>query len=123
MFKFFKSMMWYIKPNWWRYVIVVICGLLNGLSTLLPPTIIARLTEAIEQNTLTQHMLIFEIFLPFIGSVFLIYLCATSMRLSQNRLTTSLYYALHKKYMESIMIQDAYFFEDLTLFPYNGCFL
>jgi len=112
MFKFFKSMMWYIKPNWWRYVIVVICGLLNGLSTLLPPTIIARLTEAIEQNTLTQHMLIFEIFLPFIGSVFLIYLCATSMRLSQNRLTTSLYYALHKKYMESIMVQDAYFFED-----------
>ena len=112
MFKFLKSMMWYIKPNWWRYVIVVIFGLLNGLSTLLPPTIIARLTDAIEKDILTQNMLIFEILLPFIGSVFLIYLCATSMRLSQNRLTTSLYYALHKKYMESIMVQDAYFFED-----------
>ena len=111
MFKFLKSMMWYIKPNWWRYVIVVIFGVLNGLVNLLPATIIARLTTAIESNTLTEHILIYEVFLPFLGSVTLIYLCATFMRLSQNRLTTSLYYALHKRYMESIMIQDAYFFE------------
>ena len=112
MIKFLKSMMWYIKPNWWRYVIVVIFGVLNGLSNLLPATIIARLTRAIEYGTLTQNMLIYEIFLPFLGSVLLIYLCATFMRLSQNRLTTSLYYALHKRYMESIMVQDAYFFEE-----------
>ena len=112
MFKFIKSMMWYIKPNWWRYVIVVIFGLLNGISNLLPATIIARLTKGIEDGTLTENILIYEIFLPFVGSVLLIYLCATFMRLSQNRLTTSLYYALHKRYMESIMVQDAYFFED-----------
>ena len=112
MIKFIKSMMWYVKPNWWRYVIVVIFGLLNGLSNLLPATIIARLTKGIEEGTLTQDILIYQIFLPFLGSVLLIYLCATFMRLSQNRLTTSLYYALHKRYMESIMVQDAYFFED-----------
>ena len=111
MFKFLKSMMWYIKPNWWRYVIVVILCILNGLVNLLPATIIANLTKAIENNTLTEEILIYRVFLPFLGSVTLIYLCATFMRLSQNRLTTSLYYALHKKYMESIMIQDAYFFE------------
>ena len=112
MIKFIKSMMWYVKPNWWRYVIVVIFGLLNGLSNLLPATIIAMLTKGIEEGTLTQDILIYQIFLPFLGSVILIYLCATFMRLSQNRLTTSLYYALHKRYMESIMVQDAYFFED-----------
>lgn len=112
MIKFLKSMMWYIKPNWWRYVIVVIFGLLNGLSNLLPATIIANLTKGIEEGTLTEDILIYQIFLPFLGSVILIYVCATFMRLSQNRLTTSLYYALHKRYMESIMVQDAYFFED-----------
>lgn len=112
MIKFIKSMMWYVKPNWWRYVIVVIFGLLNGFSNLLPATIIARLTKGIEEGTLTPDILIYQIFLPFLGSVLLIYLCATFMRLSQNRLTTSLYYALHKRYMESIMVQDAYFFED-----------
>ncbi|MBQ7641941.1 MAG: ABC transporter ATP-binding protein [Acholeplasmatales bacterium] len=112
MIKFIKSMMWYVKPNWWRYVIVVIFGLLNGFSNLLPATIIARLTKGIEEGTLTQDILIYQILLPFLGSVLLIYLCATFMRLSQNRLTTSLYYALHKRYMESIMVQDAYFFED-----------
>ena len=111
MFKFLKSIMWYIKPNWWRYVIVVILCILNGLVNLLPATIIANLTSSIENNTLTEEILIYRVFLPFLGSVILIYLCATFMRLSQNRLTTSLYYALHKKYMESIMIQDAYFFE------------
>ena len=112
MIKFLKSMMWYIKPNWWRYVIVVIFGILNGLSNLLPATIIANLTKGIEEGTLTEDILIYQIFLPFLGSVILIYVCATFMRLSQNRLTTSLYYALHKRYMESIMVQDAYFFED-----------
>ena len=112
MIKFLKSMMWYIKPNWWRYVIIVIFGVLNGLSNLLPATIIARLTNAIEDGSLTQNILIYEVFLPFLGSVILIYICATFMRLSQNRLTTSLYYALHKRYMESIMVQDAYFFEE-----------
>ena len=112
MIKFLKSMMWYIKPNWWRYVIVVIFGLLNGVSNLLPATIIAQLTKGIEEGTLTEDILIYQIFLPFLGSVLLIYVCATFMRLSQNRLTTSLYYALHKRYMESIMVQDAYFFED-----------
>ncbi len=111
MIKFLKSMMWYIKPNWWRYVIVVIFGLLNGVSNLLPATIIAQLTKGIEEGTLTEDILIYQIFLPFLGSVLLIYICATFMRLSQNRLTTSLYYALHKRYMESIMVQDAYFFE------------
>ncbi len=111
MFKFIKSMMWYVKPNWWRYVIVVIFGVLNGLSNLLPATIIARLTKGIEEGTLTQDIIIYEVLLPFLGAVFLIYICATFMRLSQNRLTTSLYYALHKRYMESIMVQDAYFFE------------
>ncbi len=111
MFKFLKSMMWYIKPNWWRYVIVVILCILNGLVNLLPATIIAILTSSIESDTLTEEILIYRVFLPFLGSIILIYLCATFMRLSQNRLTTSLYYALHKKYMESIMIQDAYFFE------------
>ena len=70
MFKFLKSMMWYIKPNWWRYVIVVIFGVLNGLVNLLPATIIARLTTAIESNTLTEHILIYEVFLPFLCYIY-----------------------------------------------------
>ena len=44
-----------------------------------------------------------------------IYFIATSKRFCQNRLTTTLYYALQVRYMENILVQDATFFEKFQL--------
>ncbi len=111
MWNFIKSMSWFIKKNWYRYVLVVFFGLiLTGLN-LLPATIIANLTKGIEEKTLTYEYLINSVFIPFVVVMLLLYVVATTKRLCQNRLTTTLYYALHNRYMESIMKQDATFFE------------
>ncbi len=111
MWNFIKSMSWFIKKNWYRYVLVVFFGLiLTGLN-LLPATIIANLTKGIEEKTLTHEYLINSVFIPFVVVMLLLYIVATTKRLCQNRLTTTLYYALHNRYMESIMKQDATFFE------------
>lgn len=111
MFKFIKSMSWFIKKNWYRYILVVFFGLLLGLVNLLPATIIARLTYGIENNLINRDYLIYQVLLPFSGTIILLYLVATTKRLCQNRLTTTLYYALHSRYMERILSQDATFFE------------
>ena len=111
MFKFIKSMSWFIKKNWYRYIYVVFFGLILTILNLLPAKIIANLTSGIENNTLTMDYLIYNVLIPFVLTIIGIYLVATTKRFCQNRLTTTLYYALHKRYMESILAQDATFFE------------
>lgn len=111
MFKFIKSMSWFIKKNWYRYIYVVFFGLILTVLNLLPAKIIANLTSGIENNTLTQSYLIYNVLIPFVLTIIAIYVVATTKRFCQNRLTTTLYYALHKRYMESILVQDATFFE------------
>ena len=111
MIKFIKSMKWFIIPNWYRYVLVVVFGLALSLLNLLPALIIANLTRGIEQHNLTKEILIYQVFLPFVGTMIGLYVLATTKRFCQNRLTTTLYFALHQRYMSSILTQDATFFE------------
>ena len=110
MIKFIKSMMWFVKPNWYRYVIVVVLGLILNVLNLLPAYITAMLTRALEKNNLTDEVY-YKVFFYFLAAVIGIYLVATTKRQFQNRLTNRVYYALQKRYIDSIMIQDASFFE------------
>ena len=110
MIKFIKSMMWFVKPNWYRYVIVVVLGLILNVLNLLPAYITAMLTKAIENNNLTEEVY-FKVLIYFLAAVIGIYLVATTKRQFQNRLTNKVYYALQKRYIDSILIQDASFFE------------
>lgn len=111
MFKFVKSMAWFIKKNWYRYVLVLFFGILLTFINLIPATLTGRLADGIEQRILSADFLIFNIFIPFLITIGAIYAVATTKRLCQNRLTTTLYYALQVRYMENILVQDATFFE------------
>ena len=111
MFRFIKSMTWFIKKNWWRYVLVIFFGLILAFLNVLPVRIIGDLTRHIEVGNITKEYLIYQVMLPFIGVIFGIYLDSVIKRTCQNRLTTTLYYALHDRYMKSILVQDGYFFE------------
>lgn len=111
MFKFIKSMSWFIKKNWYRYIFVLFFGMLLTIINLIPATLTGKLAEGIEKDILTMDYLIYTIFIPFLITIFAIYLVATTKRFCQNRLTTTLYYALQVRYMENILVQDATFFE------------
>lgn len=111
MFKFIKSMMWFVKKNWYRYLLVLFFGLLHIIFNLMPATIISDLTAGIEEGIVTKDFLIYDILIPFVLIVVGFYIVATFKRLCQNRLTTTLYFALHSRYMEQILTQDATFFE------------
>lgn len=111
MFKFIKSLWWFISKNWYRYVSIVLVGLLLTVLNLVPAWIIKQLTAAIEENKLTMSFLFLNILLPFLITVILIYIITTTKKVFQNRLKVHLYYALQVRYMENILVQDATFFE------------
>ena len=112
MINFIKSLSWFIKKNWYRYVAILIVGLALTIINLFPAKIIARLTEGVDKGVLTTEFLIYDVMIPFLLTIGLIYLVSTTKRVLQNRLKIALYYALQVKYMENILIQDAYFFEN-----------
>lgn len=111
MFRFIKSLWWFISKNWYRYVSIVIVGLLLTVLNLAPAWIVSQLTAAIEKNELTLNFLFLHILLPFLITIILIYVVQTTKRVLQNRLKVHLYYALQVRYMENILVQDATFFE------------
>ena len=111
MFRFIKSMMWFIKENWYRYVLVLFFGLIITVLNLLPTQIVGNLTDAIENKTLTNTFLIRNILIPFLLVMFLLYGVNLIKKTCMNRLTTTLYYALQNRYMDSILSQDQTFFE------------
>ena len=111
MFKFIKSLWWFIKKNWFKYVRIVVVGLILTVINLIPAYIVRLLTEAVDTQTLTMDFLFFKILIPYVVTMFLIYFVTTTKRVFQNRLKVKLYYALQVKYVENILIQDATFFE------------
>ena len=111
MFKFIKSLWWFIKKNWFKYVRIVIVGLILTVINLIPAYIVKLLTEAVDNETLTIDFLFYKILIPYIVTMFLIYFVTTTKRVFQNRLKVKLYYALQVKYVENILVQDATFFE------------
>ncbi len=113
MFKFIKSLWWFISKNWYRYVSIILVGLLFPLLDLIPARIVKTLIDAVqdENRTVTMAFLFTRILLPYILTMLAIYLVSTTKRVLQNRMKIKLYYALQVRYMENILVQDASFFE------------
>lgn len=113
MFKFIKSLWWFISKNWYRYIIILIVGLILPVLNLVPAAIVKILIDAVENEDemITMAFLLGHIIIPYVVTMLLIYLVATTKRLLQNRLKVKLYYALQVRYMENILVQDATFFE------------
>lgn len=113
MFKFIKSLWWFISKNWYRYISIILVGLLFPLLDLIPARIVKTLIDAVqdENRIVTMAFLFTRILLPYILTMLAIYLVSTTKRVLQNRLKIKLYYALQVRYMENILVQDASFFE------------
>lgn len=111
MFKFIKSLWWFISKNWYRYLSIVFVGILFPILNLVPGFIVKILIDAVKNEEITLAFLFYKIILPYLGTMLTIYLVTTTKRVLQNRLKVRLYYALQVRYMENILVQDATFFE------------
>ena len=63
MINFIKSLSWFIKKNWFKYVRIVVVGLILTVINLIPAYIVRLLTEAVDTQTLTMDFLFFK--MPF----------------------------------------------------------
>ena len=61
MFGFLKRMFWFIKKNWYFYVLILIVGILISLLNLLPANVIASLTGHIEDNDINVNFILLNI--------------------------------------------------------------
>lgn len=112
MFNFVKSLWWFISKNWYRYVLIVVVGLLLTVLNLVPASLVKVLTEALTDKIgITLDFLLSNVVFPYLITIVLIYVVTTTKRVMQNRLKVKLYYALQVRYIENILIQDAFFFE------------
>lgn len=111
MFSFLKSMSWFIKKNWYFYILILLFGGATSVLLLMPGLIISGLTAKIESGILTKNYIIYNVLIYYLVVMFLTYVVSTTKRVLQNRLKVRLFYALQVKYMENILVQDATFFE------------
>jgi len=74
MLSFVKSMWWIVKKHWYRYILVLFFSFIIPFINLIPATIIARLTQGIQDNAITYEFLIFTILIPYILTVLAMYL-------------------------------------------------
>lgn len=111
MFSFIKKMWWFISKHKAFYIIILVLGLIQALTLLIPADIVGDFTDKIDNNTLTKDYLIYNIVLKSFFTCILIYLINTIRRCFQVKLRMTLFYALQVRYMENILVQDASFFE------------
>lgn len=110
-FRFIKSLWWFISKNWYRYVSIVFVGLFLTVLNLVPGYLVKTLTQALENQSLNVEFLLYHIVIPYLVAIIALYIVTTTKRVLQNRLKVHLYYALQVRYMENILVQDATFFE------------
>ena len=111
MIKFVQSLWWFISKNWYRYVAIVVVGLLLTVLNLVPAAVVKVLTQALQEDQLTLSFLMRKVVVPYLVTIALLYGITTTKKVLQNRLKVKLYYALQVRYMENILCQDAPFFE------------
>lgn len=136
MFRFIKSLWWFISKNWYRYVSIVFVGLFLTVLNLIPGLLVKFLTSALDNkpiidSNVMQHLpsflvnaansisngqitinfLMLWVVVPYFITIVALYVITTTKKVLQNRLKIHLYYALQVRYMENILVQDATFFE------------
>lgn len=112
MINFVKNLWWFISKNWYRYVSIVFVGLFLTVLNLFPAYLVKVLTQALDEGqVINVEFLLTKVVIPYLITMLLIYVITTTKRVLQNRLKVKLYYALQVRYVENILVQDAFFFE------------
>ena len=111
MISFIRKIWWFIKKHPFLYIVIFLLGVIQALTLLIPADIVGDFTDAVDNNSLTNDFLVYNVILKAFGTAVLIYIITTTRRAFQVQLRTKLFYALQVRYMENILKQDATFFE------------
>lgn len=111
MFRVFRDLKWFVKTQWYKYVIVLIGSLLLTYVVTLPPKLIGEFLDKIVYETLVREDVI-KIFWIMIGVAFIIYFLALINRYILGNLFHRLFYYIKIKFLQNVFLQDGDFFEN-----------
>ena len=107
--KRFKSVGWYIKKYWWKYIIVMALSVAMIYCNILNPKIIGEAVDLIGLGQITSKtltILIIMLIVIFVSK----YLINIIRGICLGNLFHRLFYQIKMKFMKNILIQDAQFF-------------
>lgn len=105
----FKSVSWYIKKYWWKYLLVMFLSLTIIYCDILKPEIIGEAVDLIGLGQITDDRLILLLIL-FAIIVIVKFVFSILKSICLGNLFHKLFYQIKIKFMKRILIQDASYF-------------
>lgn len=107
--KRFKSVSWYIKEYWWKYLLVMLLSLAIIYCDIRKPKIIGEAVDLIGLGQITDSRLKVLLIL-FISIVLVKFVFSTLKSIFLGNLFHKLFYKLKMKFMKNILLQDSKYF-------------
>ena len=107
--KRFKSISWYLKKYWWKYVLVIALSIGIIYCDILKPEIIGNAVDLIGLGKITDDSLIY-LLITLIAIVLIKFVITIFRQICLGNLFHQLFYQIKIRFMKNILLQDADFF-------------
>lgn len=107
----FKELGWFIKKEWYKYILIIIFTVIYTYVLTIPPKYIGLVIDLIASNGLSMDYAV-RIIAIILGTAMIIYLSEVGKNFLTNKLFHNLYYEIRNRFLRSIFRQDGEFFEE-----------
>ena len=105
----FKSIKWFLKKSWYKYVICIILTIVSVLLDVVKPKLVGQVIDLIGLSEITFAN--FKMLMIIIVVVFAArFIVSIFKRIVSGHLFHSIYYELKIRFMNKVLIQDSTFF-------------
>lgn len=111
MFRVLRELNWFIKKEWWKYLVVLVSTIGSTYIITLPPRYIGSLIDQIVKNTLTREYVI-HVFVVMLIVALAIYVVAVIHHYMLGYLFHKLFYYIKIRFLDNVFRQDGEFFEN-----------
>lgn len=110
MLRVFRDLKWFVKQQWFKYVIVLISSLLLTYLVTIPPKVIGNFLDKFINNSLIRTD-VYEVFWLMLGLSLGIYLLSFLNRYFLGNLFHLIFYEIKIRFLQNVFLQDGPFFE------------
>ena len=105
----FKSIKWFLKKSWYKYIIAILLTILSVVLDVVKPKLVGQVIDLIGLSEITFAN--FTLLMIIIAIVFISrFVVSIFKRIISGHLFHSIYYELKIRFMNKVLIQDSTFF-------------
>lgn len=114
MFRVFRDFKWFVKQQWYKYVIVLVSSLSLAYLTTLPPKVMGEFIDKITYKTLIKSD-VYYVFIIMVALALGIYMLSLLYNYYLGNLFHKIFYEIKIRFLQNVFLQDGTFFE--TYYP------